>query len=76
MKCYVCSTEDGVVRDAVGSCRSCYVALCVEHYGDAAGVTQGGMRYTCDHHVASADEVATAQAALGYSSESRSATAA
>ena len=52
MKCYICITKDGLVRDSVGVCKFCQVGLCLDHFIEVANVTQGGIRYTCNHALA------------------------
>lgn len=69
MKCYICGVKEGVVRDTVGVCRFCNVGLCLDHFIQAANVTQGGMRYTCDHSLPTPAEVSKAKAALARAGE-------
>ena len=64
MKCYLCSTQEGIATEAVATCRFCGVALCVRHHIEAVETTQGGMRYTCNHTVATAEGLESAKQVL------------
>ncbi len=48
MNCYVCA-QAGEQRAAVGICRHCYVALCMDHLRESQDHRQGGLNWTCRH---------------------------
>lgn len=62
MNCYEC-IKKGTAREAVAACRFCGVGLCMEHYAEAATVTQGGMRFACAHRQPTPSELVLANKA-------------
>lgn len=58
MNCYVCAGE-GREQAAVGLCRHCQVALCMDHLAEARTHGRGGMHVTCSHLVPSLRAVGT-----------------
>ncbi len=55
MNCFICE-RSGEVRRAVGLCRHCEIALCVEHLGEGQASGPGGMSYACKHPLRSTQE--------------------
>lgn len=62
MFCYVCATKNGEAKVSVALCQTCGVALCVTHVADKAANPQGGMAYSCNHHLPTTEEVERASA--------------
>ncbi len=50
MDCYECAIKGNAVA-STGVCLKCGAALCLEHLGEAARYTVGGLRYGCHHHL-------------------------
>ena len=48
MNCYVCAKQ-GKEQSAVALCRSCSVALCMDHLAELQTHSRGGMKYGCNH---------------------------
>jgi len=52
MNCFLCARL-GDERAAVGLCRHCQVALCMERLIESRDHNQGGMHWSCSHELPS-----------------------
>lgn len=55
MNCFLCA-RSGEERAAVGLCRHCQVALCMDHLIESRDHNQGGMRWACSHELSPSRE--------------------
>ena len=58
VRCYVC-LQQGRVREGVGLCPHCLIALCAEHLLEEARTPgPGGMGLACHHRIVAVDQEA------------------